>query len=782
MQRNTNSFLWHNSAQAKNARRSLRFHLLETNAPLGDLTSAGVDLDAAIVAETDFDLLLGALARARDNNDQSWQLKTAEKLLTIDAPEVILNGQIDMFIDVEYFSGAADHLRKASPATSGAFRFAVWSALISEGRGDLDTFEIYLGILKEHHPDAVSTGFLNVAKALTKRGAYGLALEFLDKADAIALPENRHALGAQRLATLLVQDGPERAQLALEGMRSAFPKGAAVTLEQHALIHLHRGKYLDALESLADALASAPHQTSLYSLLQNVAFSADSRAHLDTAVEKLARSHPTSLTVLLHRFERLSGRKDSRAETNALLKQIRRQSEWHFRVSQMTLAFHTQDFEAHLEAEAQAKFAYVPARWRAMMVVNYAYFAGHRPWTTTEMRKRLKPFEQRSFHNPNEVATILRTLIADGDVDAAQTMFESCATGLKSHVAVAPFKMFFEAQARNHTAAKAGWTRHLRATGNPPVSAKTAPPEAVTLTYTPKPGAILLFCVVHNGIQFVEWFLEHYRKLGVDHFFFVDNGSDDGTFETLRAQSDVSLHFQGDSFSNAKCGIVWINHLIQRFGCDHWCLHVDIDEALVFDGVERGRSLRDLIASMEAEGAETYPAFMLDIYPERTNQTGDENPFESSCYIDDDYVCLPHELPPYRFVKGGIRGRTSGQNLLMTKAPLVKVHRNFCYTLNNHHHTHLPPSKEQGVVLHYKFVGDISKRVDEAIARGEHYLGARFYQLLKAPLERGLLKDKDSILYTGIAQLRELGYVVGPQPSGWKKEVEESLVRSGVAK
>ena len=52
---------------------------------------------------------------------------------------------------------------------------------------------------------------------------------------------------------------------------------------------------------------------------------------------------------------------------------------------------------------------------------------------------------------------------------------------------------------------------------------------------------ILIFSTVRNERIRLPFFLDYYRKLGVNHFLFVDNGSDDGTREYLESQADVSL-------------------------------------------------------------------------------------------------------------------------------------------------------------------------------------------------------------------------------------------------
>jgi hypothetical protein len=51
---------------------------------------------------------------------------------------------------------------------------------------------------------------------------------------------------------------------------------------------------------------------------------------------------------------------------------------------------------------------------------------------------------------------------------------------------------------------------------------------------------ILLFSTVRNERVRLPYFLTYYRRLGIDHFLIVDNGSDDGTREYLADQPDVS--------------------------------------------------------------------------------------------------------------------------------------------------------------------------------------------------------------------------------------------------
>ena len=48
-----------------------------------------------------------------------------------------------------------------------------------------------------------------------------------------------------------------------------------------------------------------------------------------------------------------------------------------------------------------------------------------------------------------------------------------------------------------------------------------------------KPADILLVCTFRNEQIRLPYFLKYYRDLGVSHFLFIDNGSEDGAAEYL---------------------------------------------------------------------------------------------------------------------------------------------------------------------------------------------------------------------------------------------------------
>ena len=52
---------------------------------------------------------------------------------------------------------------------------------------------------------------------------------------------------------------------------------------------------------------------------------------------------------------------------------------------------------------------------------------------------------------------------------------------------------------------------------------------------------ILAASTMRNEMLRLPHFLDHHRKLGINHFLIVDNGSEDGTRDYLAGQPDVSL-------------------------------------------------------------------------------------------------------------------------------------------------------------------------------------------------------------------------------------------------
>ncbi len=130
----------------------------------------------------------------------------------------------------------------------------------------------------------------------------------------------------------------------------------------------------------------------------------------------------------------------------------------------------------------------------------------------------------------------------------------------------------------------------------------------------PDPFAPIVICVVKNERDRIPDFLRHYRAAGIERFVFIDNQSDDGTFELLQRQPDLDLYRRPGAFDwMRKQG--WINKVIEIYGHERWYIYVDADEHIVFDGIEQ-RSFIDLTRRMARRGVRRVRGFLLDMYAE----------------------------------------------------------------------------------------------------------------------------------------------------------------------
>ena len=255
------------------------------------------------------------------------------------------------------------------------------------------------------------------------------------------------------------------------------------------------------------------------------------------------------------------------------------------------------------------------------------------------------------------------------------------------------------------------------------------PPDTLQLV-SPAPReipkeSILLFTAVKNERWRLPWFMQYYRSLGVDYFFFVDNESSDGTREYLLNQPDVCLYRSDDNYAQACAGIRWINALIERHGDDCWCLYVDVDEALVFPGCE-SHSLTSLLTYMSAQGHEAMSGFMLDmvsldtqsmLHPE--NYMGFISDYD---HFENSYSHIPTHKCPFGFTRGGAR-KIFGMHENATKTPIIRGGKGISFLKSSHI---ISPAKISDVtcaLLHFKMAGEYASYFSNEVAnkgRGSH--------------------------------------------------------------
>ena len=264
------------------------------------------------------------------------------------------------------------------------------------------------------------------------------------------------------------------------------------------------------------------------------------------------------------------------------------------------------------------------------------------------------------------------------------------------------------------------------------------------------PEAIVLVACVRNEMIRIGDFLDHYRRIGVDHFVIVDNASTDGTAEWLEQQPDVSLHRTSQSYAAAGCGWAWIETLLERHAAGRWCLVADADELLIYPEYPQ-RSLKDLVAYHEAHGFTAMASLLLDMYaatlcPEKESVGGllDLCPFYDSDGIRVSCRVLFDRTQDR--LTGGFRQRVLGTQAILNKIALFHNRPGVGLSQGNHAIIGARCSDLRAAHLHFKYLADFRERVAVEMARGEHWNGAAEYHSYARAL--GDRKTLD-VLYAG---------------------------------
>ncbi len=235
---------------------------------------------------------------------------------------------------------------------------------------------------------------------------------------------------------------------------------------------------------------------------------------------------------------------------------------------------------------------------------------------------------------------------------------------------------------------------------------------------------ILVFSTIRNENTRLPYFLEYYRKLGTNHFFFVDNDSSDGSLEYLSNQLDVSLWTTKHSYKRSKFGTL-----------------------------------------------------LLDLYPKGKIHNArymiGQDPVEAAPYFDaSNYFIERNKKYGNLWIQGGPRMRAFFRERpqfspALNKTPLVKWSSGNVYVSSTH--TLLPRGlnlvydewggeKACGCLLHTKFLETFAEKANEEIKRKQHYAASREYRTYVNKLESDLdLWTPQSTKYRHWQQLEKLG-------------------------
>ena len=290
------------------------------------------------------------------------------------------------------------------------------------------------------------------------------------------------------------------------------------------------------------------------------------------------------------------------------------------------------------------------------------------------------------------------------------------------------------------------------------------------------PGAILAFSTIRNEKPRLQYFLDYYRALGVDHFLFVDNGSTDGGPEFLAGEPDVSLWHTDAWYKSSRFGTDWMNWLKMRYGHGHWTLTLDPDEFLVYPFCDT-RPLPALCDWLDQSGIRTFGTLLLDMYPR--GNIGDlkysegQDPFEIAPWFDPgNYMVSKNPKYDNLWVQGGPRARVYFKDApeeapSLNKIPLVRWDRKYAFVSSTHMllprglnrvYDEAGGEKASGCLLHAKFLDSLVEKAAEEVERRQHFAKGREYDAYHAtPQDKDGLWSHWSERFSDWRQLEGLG-------------------------
>jgi hypothetical protein len=243
----------------------------------------------------------------------------------------------------------------------------------------------------------------------------------------------------------------------------------------------------------------------------------------------------------------------------------------------------------------------------------------------------------------------------------------------------------------------------------------------------------ILLCAVKDDLERIKLQVEYHRKIGIKHFAYIDNMSNDGTFEWLKEQDDVSLFFVDEMFSSFKKNI-WRRIITDFFGYNRWYLILDSDELFMYPGIET-TNINKYVDFLERKKIESTLSPMIDVYSKgKIFENNINGIFNTYCYFDSDTYKITKKYSMYR-ITGGPRMRlfSTKDSLfypILSKYALTKFSKNMLpgTHINYPYKYNLQNKGAVAFLLHYKFLPEDKTKYKEHIISGVYYGGSKEYK------------------------------------------------------
>jgi len=263
---------------------------------------------------------------------------------------------------------------------------------------------------------------------------------------------------------------------------------------------------------------------------------------------------------------------------------------------------------------------------------------------------------------------------------------------------------------------------------------------------------VTLICVIWNELLLLPFFIQYYKTLGVTHFIFIDNNSNDGTIEYLKNRNDLNLELYScsDSYSKANYGIAWVNEILNLKMHNKWCLVVDIDEILVLPS--SSTTVQDSVLQMENQKTNIAQTCLVDFYPKRFDgvaySTGTSF-FEHSCYF--------HKFTEKTIYSKAVydtHNLSVGMHWILPKDFTCWWPPEIAYSNWTESNRHLNITQQHFILAHFKYLKpDIKQVFQERIYRNQDWNNSCEYKRYLNYLSESYYDEELTEIFTTICNL-----------------------------
>jgi len=269
--------------------------------------------------------------------------------------------------------------------------------------------------------------------------------------------------------------------------------------------------------------------------------------------------------------------------------------------------------------------------------------------------------------------------------------------------------------------------------------------EIVQSVDIPKDNSPVVVCLLKNGAYFVQDFMEHYNRLGFQHFVFIDNGSTDETIEELQ-KYEVTILSCDLPYKDYKYG--YKQYLVKAFANRRWSLYVDIDELWEYPYQDQLK-LSTFLQYLDANKYTAVMSVMVDMFADlplkELKTLKDKSLKEAYPYYDNSAMMITPYQKAYNTVnhpktshfRGGVHRQVFDiENIYLSKMPLIKWDESIEVHETSHSSVHVNIADVSTVLLHYKFVVGFYEKIQRVLEEKSYWNASETYQKYLSFIER----------------------------------------------